>query len=41
MIFLVLTNPTISLLKEKESDLKIERERGEQKTEKKKLRMQL
>lgn len=37
MIFLVLTNPTISLLKEKESDLKIERERrtedGKEKTE--------
>lgn len=40
MIFLVLTNPTITLLKEKERDLKIERERerrteeGKEKTEK-------
>lgn len=41
MIFLVLTNLTITLLKEKENDLKLERERGEQKKEKKKLRKQL
>lgn len=41
MIFLVLKNLTITLLKEKENDLKIERERGEQKKEKKKLRKQL
>lgn len=38
MIFLVLTNLTITLLKEKENDLKIERERrteeGKEKTEK-------
>lgn len=36
MTFLVLTNLTITLLKEKENDLKFERERGEQKKEKKK-----
>lgn len=36
MTFLVLTNLTITLLKEKENDLKLERERGEQKKEKKK-----
>ena len=41
MIFLVLTNLTITLLKEKENDLKLEREGGEQKKEKKKLRKQL
>lgn len=41
MTFLVLTNLTITLLKEKENDLKFERERGEQKKEKKKLRKQL
>lgn len=41
VIFLVLTNLTITLLKEKENDLKLERERGEQKKEKKKLRKQL
>ena len=38
MIFLVLTNLTITLLKEKENDLKLERERrteeGKEKTEK-------
>lgn len=38
MIFLVLTNLTITLLKEEENDLKIERERrteeGKEKTEK-------